>query len=460
MPGKLTLDDQRERARAWLAFVEVNGRQPGNKPDAPHQESALYYWINKHRKADAAGTLNAKTRAVLDEVAPAWREPANPSRPNPELHARHAAEYRAFCEEHGRAPSQLARRPIERQLQQWMANQRATLAAGRLSPEVQAAISALLPGWDAPSDKGPRESVVLVPFAERLAALRAYVEANSGLLPPLNGGDGDDGSLGRWLAHQRRLWRRGELKRARKRALDELSPTWMQDRRSDAKWNLRAADLAAFVAERGRLPRGTRRDKTERQLNAWMHKQRRAELSDEQVGTLDSTAPDWRGDGVPSGWAMRVREIEEFIREYEHRPRPQGGTPEERRMGFWLTRQRRALRDGALSDVEVTLLSEALPGWETPDGRSPGPRRPQRPRQRIQSRTRASDGYQPRRLPTDRRALIESAQLDVTNRNPTLALDDPYRYARKVVKRYLRLAAKAAGQNASGDPADADHSPL
>ena len=443
MARKLTPNDQRERARAWLAFGEVNGRQPGNKPDAPQSESALYYWINKHRKADTAGALSADTRTVLDEVAPAWREPADPSRPNPELHARRAVEYRAFHEEHGRTPSQLARRPSERQLQHWMTNQRATLAAGRLSPEVHAVISAMLPGWDAPSGKTPREPVVVVPFAERLAALRTYMEANSGLLPPANGGDG---SLGRWLAQQRRLWRRGELKRARKRALDGLTPTWMHERRNDAKWNRRAADFAAFVAEHGRLPGGTRRDEAERQLNTWMHSQRRAELSDEQVATLDSTAPDWRGDGVPSGWAARVREIEAFIREHGHRPRPQGATPEERRMGFWLTRQRRALRESALSEAEIALLSEALPGWESPVKTQNAPRGPRAPRPeraphlKRERTPKLGRVRQPRRITVD--DLIERAQRDVTNRYPVLALDDPFEYTHRVVRRYLRLAAR------------------
>lgn len=303
MARALTLDDQRERARAWLAFVKANGRQPGNRPYAPQSESALYYWINKLRKTEAAGTLDAEICAALDEVAPAWREPADPSRPNPELHARRAADYRAFIGEHGRRPSQLARLPRERQLQHWMTNQRAAFAMGHLSSEVQAAISAVLPGWDAPSGKAPREFVTVVPFAERVAALRAYMDANSGLLPPSNGGDADDGSIGRWLAQQRRLWRRGELKRSRKRALDGLTPTWTHERRNESKWSLRAADLAAFVAEHGRLPRNTRSDEVERQLSAWMQAQRRTIGRSGNNARLDGTELAWRGSALRLGCA-------------------------------------------------------------------------------------------------------------------------------------------------------------
>ncbi len=438
MPKRLTLDDHRERAQTWLAFIEEHGRQPGNRPEAPPSESALYYWINKLRKAESAMTLSAEVRAVLNEEAPTWRTPADPARPDPELHTRRAHDYRRFGEKHGRKPSQLARGRHERQLQHWMTNQRAALAQGTLHPEVREAISAALPGWDAPSAKQPREHKTPIPFAERIVALKAYMDENSGMLPPSNGGDGPDGSLGRWLAQQRRLWRRGELKRARKRALDGLTPTWTHERRNEAKWGLRAQQLAEFFAEHDRLPRSTRADEDERRLNAWLHVQRDAELTDEQITTLNAAVPTWRGEGVPSGWAHRTREIQHFIRDEGHRPRPQGATPEERRMGFWLTRQRKALREGRLSEAAATMLEEALPGWETPDTPAPPTRR-----SRVPAATPNRGSGTRKRLPTDRRSLIDLAQLDVTNRHPSLAAEDPYRYARKVVNRYVRLATTA-----------------
>lgn len=437
MPRKLTLDDQRDRARAWNAFVEASLRQPGNKPDAPGTESALYYWVNRLRKADKAGELDAETCTALDEVAPTWREATEPSQPNPELHAQRAADYRMFVEAHGRRPSQLASHPRELKLHRWMANQRSALASGRLSPDVQSAISDTLPGWDTPSDKAPRQFVPVVPFDERLAALRAYMDANGGLLPPANGGD-IEGNLGRWLAQQRRLWRRGELKRSRKRALDGVTLAWTHERRNEVKWSLRVAELAVFVAEHGNLPRNTRSDEVERQLSAWMQVQRRAELSDDQAEMLNLSVPGWRGDGVAAGWSARVREIEAFVGKNGHRPRPQGDTPEESRMGFWLTRQRRALREGRLSAVGATLLGEAVPGWESPDARSAESRAPKP----GSPHERTAGLHRRKRLPIDRRALIEKAQRDVVNQHPTLPVDDPYRYARKVVNCYVRLAVR------------------
>jgi hypothetical protein len=451
MPRTLTLDAQRERARAWAHFVEANGRQPGNKPEAGQAESALYYWIHTLRQAEIRASLDPAIRFVLDEVAPTWREPNNPSRPSPELHAAHAIDYREFTEELGRAPSQVARSARERRLQHWMTNQRATLAAGRLAPEVQAAISAELPGWDAPSGRGRRDHSEAVPFAERIVALSEYMATHHGMFPPANGLTETDVPLGRWLAHQRRQWRRGELKRSRKRALDGLSPSWTYERRSDGKWRIRLSELAAFVADEGRLPRRTKNG-AERGLSAWLHNMRHTDLTDEQIGSLDAAVPNWRGSEVGDQWTARAFAIQTFIAEHGHRPRAQSDSAEESRMGFWLTRQRRALREGKQAEAQTQLLNEVLPGWELPERRIarlreprvPGPAREPRPIRELASA----------RLPTNRRGLIDRAQRDVTNRHPELALDDPWRFARKVVNRYLKLAERAGPSPTTSDSAD------
>jgi hypothetical protein len=454
MPRTLTLDDQRDRAHAWLAFIEANGRQPGNKPDAPSSESALYYWLNKHRKAESEGTLKAEVRAVLDQIAPAWREPSDPTRPNPELHAQRAYEYLTFTIKFGRTPSQVATGRAERTLQHWLSNQRATLAAGRMHPEVREAISAVLPGWDAPTGKPPRARSTVQPFAARLEALREYLALNDGLLPPLNGDD-DATALGRWLRQQRLRLERGELKRARRRALDDLLPTWHVESRSDQKWDRRVAEVAAFRAEHGHLPRSARADDTERSLYTWLANNRSSDLSERQATILDREVPGWRGGAVRESWGARVREIQTFIEETGRRPRPQGSSPAESRMGFWLTRQRKARRNGELSSEAEALLSEAVPGWEVSD----------RGVRTVPTRARLDETRGLRResrravpLPLERAlpaisndAMIERALRDVTNRYPVLPWHDPFEYAHRVIRRYLKLAARADAARANRD---------
>jgi len=453
MPVRLTLDEHRERAVAWRTFVEVNGRQPGNRPDAPASESSLYYWIFKRRQADAEGKLPAELRAVLDDAAPDWREPRDPSRPNPELHAGHAHDYLTFVMKHGRAPSQLARSRRELSLHQWMNNQRSTLSAGKMHPDVRRAIDAVIPGWDAASGLPPRQrGGEITPFAVRMWELEGYLATSGGLLPPSNSNGPHDG-LGRWLQVQRRQLARGELKRNRKRALDRVAPGWDSERRSDQKWSRRVDELAAFVAARGRFPRHTRKDDAERALQNWLVKVRKDDdLSDDQVAALDAAVPDWRGGrGVADSWAERTREIQAWIADHGHRPRPQSADAVESRLGFWLTRQRRAQREGRLSVEAAALLTAALPGWESADVRQAEPRQPRERRPRVPvpkppppvKRERTRKPTEPRPAPVTTDTLIDQAQRDVTNRQPTLAWDDPFEYAQRVTRRYLRLADRA-----------------
>jgi hypothetical protein len=222
----------------------------------------------------------------------------------------------------------------------------------------------------------------------------------------------------------------------------------MNERRNGAKWNLRAAVLAEFVAEHGRLPRRTQQDKSERQLTVWLATQRTAELSAERAAALDAISPIWRRGTLPSMWVERVEEIVTFVSVHGHRPRAQGPTPEERRMGFWLTRQRRAERDGKLAPEAEAMLSGAIPGWEAVDRpeRIPRPPRPKRmpnpPRERHQRPVSTND-------------LIERAQRDVTNRYPVLHMDDPLEFSRLVVRRYLRLSERFASTTPSTDNLEA-----
>ena len=382
---------------------------------------------------------------MLDEEAPGWREPAGTSNANVELHSTRAKEYRAFVDSHRRPPSQTSQDQEERRLHHWLTNQRSALTEGRMHQETRAAISAELPGWDAPSGRPRRAPVPKVTFEERIIELDSYLAANDGLLPPSNGGRPEEAGLGPWLRYQARLLNRGALDASRREKLDRCAPGWAGKTRNDSKWEVRAAELEAFVKSEGRLPRSTKYDDAERSLHAWLRRARDGELTEEQEAHLDASIPGWRGGPVPDSWADRVREIEEFVEQHGHFPRASGATAEESRMGYWLTRQRGARKKGKLAPEAAAMLTSALPGWEKPNpSRVSSERDSVRPSPRPLRRQSSSRGLgNTQAKPSDR--LIDTAMRDVTNRYPLLPWENPFEYSNRVLRRYLRLLERDEG---------------
>ncbi|WP_196073485.1 helicase associated domain-containing protein [Nakamurella alba] len=63
-------------------------------------------------------------------------------------------------------------------------------------------------------------------------------------------------------------------------------------------------------------------------------------------------------------WARYLQDLVEFVAGQQRWPRPTGGaTTEERRLGQWLSTQRRELGIGALSRQRKLELDRQLPGW-------------------------------------------------------------------------------------------------
>lgn len=112
---------------------------------------------------------------------------------------------------------------------------------------------------------------------------------------------GDEGRLAHWLVTQRSHHRTGRLSQRRVRALDATVPGWGTDTRTkryQEAWEVRRAELRAFLAEHGRWP-SRRGDPAERSLNYWLQSQqsqdRAGALNPERAAALDATAPGWQG---------------------------------------------------------------------------------------------------------------------------------------------------------------------
>lgn len=138
-------------------------------------------------------------------------------------------------------------------------------------------------------------------------------------------------------------------------------------------WRRRIAELTAFVAEHGRMPRQRGGDDAETSIGRWLHSQRskvaKGILRPQERAALDAVGP----------WDSRLREIREearfpgrlqavidFKARYRRLPSYRNWVSEdESAMGVWLHTLRQAAAGGRLPLMMKTALDRSLPGWDS-----------------------------------------------------------------------------------------------
>jgi hypothetical protein len=122
----------------------------------------------------------------------------------------------------------------------------------------------------------------------------------SGRYPIGNAEDVSERALAKWLHRRRQDAASGCLARVFREGLDVL-PGWedVRTKPHDLTWKQRLAELAAYRASsREWPPQDTDSSPEERELLAWVHKQRirllRCELDKAKADALDDVFPDWR----------------------------------------------------------------------------------------------------------------------------------------------------------------------
>jgi hypothetical protein len=330
-------------------FVAEHERMP--RADADPDEARLARWVRTQRGAERAGRLDDEQRAWLDATVPAWRSTRDAG------WARAAREVACFRDEHGALPHSTGERPGEAQLSAWLGAQRSAAANGSLSADRRAWLDEHLTGWAASrADRWP----------DRLAETAAFVARHSRL--PARAGDADDDErrIASWLGAQRRADRDGQLSDERRARLDANVPGWSAT--GETAWRGRAQQLAAFVAEHGRLPAVREVSPEARGLAVWLGRQRALAAE----GRLDAPRERWLRLHVPGwrdhhlgAWLGTAERVVAFRAEHGRLPtRSTSATPFERELGVWLNNQRNAGRDGRLCPERLRWLGEQLPDWD------------------------------------------------------------------------------------------------
>lgn len=261
----------------------------------------------------------------------------------------------AFVSDHnGQLPSQKAEDPEEKRLGQWVSDQRKAFKKEQLDAERIQRLEAM-DGWI--------WDTLAATWAKTLVEVAEFI-AEHERQPQKEAKNLEEQRLGRWVCAQRAA-KKGQLDAERIQRL-EATPGWNWDGRADA-WTRILVKVIKFVDNHdGRLPPSSGEDPKEKKLGRWIDMQRTAYrkelLETERIRQLE-TIPGWTWDPHADTWNTTIIELIDFVSEPNNQlPSQKAKDPEDRKLGRWVSTQRRAKKKGEL-DAERIQRLEAIPGW-------------------------------------------------------------------------------------------------
>ena len=274
-------EGRRERGRtSWDdRFAEIAlFRSMRGTIELPRELNAQRRWLARQRYRARRGTLSEERMERLRSLGVDF---------DLRKEVRVVSERRASFDERVRelAKTYAAGEARSRELERWVSHAIADYRDGSLSEERFEALRDLGVDFDVEERRVSR-------WEERFAELEAYARGREadGALVVAEASDG----LYFWLLDQRRAKRDGRLSPERIAALESLGVEWDVRTRVQVSWDERLADVRAFHADAGRLPRPSE-DET---LYQWIRHQRRAfeseTLSDERIDALDAVCEEWK----------------------------------------------------------------------------------------------------------------------------------------------------------------------
>jgi len=227
-----------------------------------------------------------------------------------------------------------------RRLGKWVHNQCTACRKGKLSKESIKLLDEIGFSWNP-----GKELRKVGGWEERFKELKEYNEENGHCKVPQK-----HPQLGKWVMHQRRLYKKGKLLPDRIELLDDIGFQWI--RHNIVSWNERLEELKQYKEKHGDCDVPSRY-KANPQLATWVAKQRwlykNGELSDEQSILLDEIGFSWNPD--EDSWNKRFKELTEY--------KEKNGdfrVPRCLKLGEWVSNQRRVYKNGKLLPDRIKLL--------------------------------------------------------------------------------------------------------
>ncbi|MEQ1851893.1 MAG: helicase associated domain-containing protein, partial [Chthoniobacteraceae bacterium] len=247
-----------------------------------------------------------------------------------------------------------------RALARWVARQRELRRKSKLPPEQERRLTDIGFSWE----------IYTASWGTMLAKLAQQMElARSGIEPRFSP------ELRRWMLTQRQFRKRGELSPEREQKLTAIGFEWEP---FASRWEKMFAELQQYHVAHGdcRVPVGWIENPA---LANWVGVQRArkvaGKLSAERLAALDALGFTWRlGEftGVRSPhetWSAMLARLTKFHAEKGHSTVPQIYPPD-KKLGLWVTTQRRNRRKGKLTAAQIGALERLDFDWSPPVGAS------------------------------------------------------------------------------------------
>ena len=175
-------------------------------------------------------------------------------------------------------------------------------------------------------------------------------------------------SLGRWVVHQRELYRAGEIEPDRAKRLEELGMEWrIPDTHVEERDRYLERMLARLVAYRERYGHAGVTSERDRRLARWIQRQR----SSRKAGTLKNhrlermNAVGFPWEPVDCGWEEQFAQLQEFRKRFGHAQVPVKWK-QDLKLGRWVGHQRELYRAGILRPDYRRRLEEIGFVWHAP----------------------------------------------------------------------------------------------
>ena len=353
----------REVFELFKAYASANGADVVTTVDA--ETKKLKRWMLYQRQAKNRGELSEARINALNEIGFVWQRNARRTGTHSQLPPADEtpitrtwdemlSELVDFFKLHGHCnvPDDWTAKP---ELARWVAVQRRSKKQNQLTPEQVSQMEEIGFAWS--THDGGWDAM----FAKLVEHMR-----------PMHNGKRRDApasdELKRWMLTQRQAKKRGDLEPEREKRLTSIGFEWEP---YASRWEKMFDALRQFHADHGdcRVSAGWSENPV---LANWVGVQRArkldGKLSPERIAALDALGFAWRlgefsGTRSPQeAWKTMLKRLTAFHAEHKHAAVPQV-YPSDKKLGWWVTTQRRKYRKQKLADWQIARLNELSFDW-------------------------------------------------------------------------------------------------